>query len=133
MNKPIQLSRRGFIKNSAIIGGGAAVGACATSTPSLVTYPRHNDRTRGWLRFIWEKSTTADDWGYRENIERPWGITIPRGEIDFTDDGVGPHPWWDQYSAAPMLSYPRFDLTDTSYAVLLMADQTPAWREAYTR
>ena len=32
-----------------------------------------------------------------------------------------------------MLSYPRFDLSDSSYPILLMADQTPAWREVYTR
>ena len=32
-----------------------------------------------------------------------------------------------------MLSYPRFDLADSSYGIMLMADQTPAWREVYTR
>lgn len=32
-----------------------------------------------------------------------------------------------------MLSYPRFDLVDSSYGVMMMADQTPAWREVYTR
>ena len=31
----------------------------------------HNDRTRGWLRFIWEKATTPDDWGYREELNCP--------------------------------------------------------------
>ncbi|GIT52015.1 MAG: hypothetical protein Ct9H300mP15_22280 [Gemmatimonadota bacterium] len=30
-------------------------------------------------------------------------------------------------------SYPRFDLQYSTYAILMMADQTPAWREAYTR
>ena len=30
-----------------------------------------------------------------------------------------------------MLSYGRFDLADSSYPVLLMADQTPAWRGLY--
>ena len=85
------------------------------------------------MRFIWDKATTADDWSYSEDIERPWGINIPRGDIDFTIRDDRPHPWWDQYSSAPMLSYPRFDLSDSSYAVMLMADQTPAWREVYTR
>lgn len=132
MSQANNASRRAFLRNSAIVGGGAALGAC-TSTPSAAApVPQHNDRTRGWLRFIWQKATTPDDWAYRENIERPWGINLPRGEIDWTVDGEGPHPWWDQYSAAPMLSYPRFDLTDTSYAVMLMADQTPAWREVYS-
>lgn len=31
-----------------------------------------------------------------------------------------------------VLSYGRFDLSFSSYALLLMADQTPAWREVYT-
>ena len=133
MSKSEGLSRRSFLKNASIIGGGTSLGACtATSIPGN-THPRHNDRTKGWLRYIWQKATTPDDWGYREDLERPWGITLPRGEIDFTDDGIGPHPWWDQYTGAPMLSYPRFDLADSSYGVMLMADQTPAWREVYTR
>lgn len=126
-------SRRAFLKNAAVVGGGATLGACATTGAPLVSHPAHNDRTRGWLRFIWDKATTPDDWGYRENLDRPWGINLPRTEIDWADDGIGPHPWWDQYTGAPMLSYPRFDLADTSYGVLLMADQTPAWREVYTR
>ena len=126
-------SRRAFLKNSTIVGGGAALGACATSPLTSASYPSHNDRTKGWLRYIWQKATTADDWAYRENLEKPWGINIDRGEIDWNDDGIGPHPWWDQYTGAPMLSYPRFDLADSSYGVMLMADQTPAWREVYTR
>ena len=44
-----------------------------------------------------------------------------------------PHQWWDRYSAPVVLSYGRFDLSFSSYALLLMADQTPAWREVYTR
>jgi hypothetical protein len=31
-----------------------------------------------------------------------------------------------------MLSFPRFDLSESSYALLLMGRKTPAWREAYT-
>tara|TARA_Y100000782_G_C10105601_1_gene232288 strand:- start:212 stop:733 length:522 start_codon:yes stop_codon:yes gene_type:complete len=31
-----------------------------------------------------------------------------------------------------MLSWHRFDLIDSSYAVALMADRTPAWREVYS-
>jgi hypothetical protein len=71
--------------------------------------PELNDRARGWLRFLWRKATTADDW---------------------SENGA-PHPWWDQYSTEPMLSFPRFDLSESSYALGIMADQTPAWREAY--
>lgn len=138
-------TRREFLKKAAVVGGASSLGACVAGqtprgsrnsvthkyTPSF--YPKHNERTKGWMRFMWQKATTADDWGYSEDIERPWGINIPRGEIDWTVDGNGPHPWWDQYSAPPMLSYPRFDLTDSSYAILMMSEQTPAWREAYTR
>ena len=69
-----------------------------------------NDRVRGWLRHLWRKSTTPDDW---------------------SKDGE-PHPWWDQYSGEPMLSFPRFDLTESSYALLLMGRKTPTWREVYT-
>ena len=34
-------------------------------------------------------------------------------------------------SDPPMASWPRFDLTDSSYAMGLMAQTTPAWREPY--
>lgn len=77
----------------------------STSTHDL------NDRTRGWLRHLWRKAVTPDDW---------------------SKDGE-PHPWWDQYSVEPMLSFPRFDLTESSYAMLIMARKTPAWREVYTQ
>ena len=70
-----------------------------------------NPRARGWLRHIWDKATTQDDWS-------------SSGE---------PLPWWDRSSTPPMCSFPRFDLSETSYALPLMADQTPAWREVYTR
>lgn len=32
-----------------------------------------------------------------------------------------------------VLSYGRFDLSYSAYGILMMADQTPAWREVYTR
>ncbi len=70
-----------------------------------------NARARGWLRFIWDKATTEDDWSSKGD----------------------PHPWWDRTSTAPMCAFPRFDLSETSYALPLLADQTPAWREVYTR
>ncbi len=70
-----------------------------------------NERTRGWLRHIWDKATTADDWS----------------------SSGDPLPWWDRNTTPPMCSFPRFDLSETSYALPLMADQTPAWREVYTR
>ena len=75
------------------------------------TYPRLNERARGWLRFLFEKATSKDDW---------------------TSKGK-PNEWWDQYTAPGILSYPRFDLNESTYAIIMMADQTPAWREVYSR
>lgn len=75
-------------------------GDCAT---------RLNDRARGWLKHVWTKATTPDDWS-------------SSGE---------PHPWWDRYSSPPVQSFARFDLSETSYAVAAMAHETPAWREVY--
>ncbi|MGB0955211.1 MAG: hypothetical protein ACPGZP_04330 [Panacagrimonas sp.] len=73
--------------------------------------PQLSDQTRGWLRFIWKKATTPDDWSIN-------------GE---------PHPWWDRTSTAPMCSFPRFDLGETAYILPVIADMTPAWREVYSR
>ena len=70
-----------------------------------------NRRAQGWLRHIWDKAVTEDDWS-------------SSGE---------PLPWWDRTTTPPMCTFPRFDLSETSYALPLMADQTPAWREVYTR
>lgn len=114
-------SRRQFFKaglaTSAAALSGATLAAQAQSTlqglpdpPTNSPYPTLNRRTLGWLRFLYEKATTADDW---------------------SSNGV-PHPWWDRYSAPVVLSYGRFDLSYSTYALLLMADQTPAWREVYT-
>ncbi len=111
-------SRRRFVKQMGAAAGAFAVGpveaaaqpALPEETPRSV-HPTLNRRTRGWLRFLWEKATTPDDWDA---------------------DGI-PHMWWDRYSNPVVTSYGRFDLHNSSYALLLMADQTPAWREAYTR
>jgi hypothetical protein len=70
-----------------------------------------NARGLAWLRFLWEKATTQDDW---------------------SSNGV-PHSWWDRYTAPVVLSYGRFDLSFSAYGILMMADQTPAWREVSTR
>lgn len=92
-----------------------AAAAAAPTTPlpqpSSSPFPTMNQRTLGWLRFLWEKAVTIDDW---------------------TSNGV-PHPWWDRYTAPVVLSYGRFDLSFSAYGLLMMADQTPAWREVYTR
>ena len=115
-------SRRSFVRQLGATAGAAAFAPTAMAeagvqapplpeeTPASV-HPTLNRRARGWLRFLWEKATTPDDWGA---------------------DGM-PHPWWDRYSNPVVTSYGRFDLHNSSYALLLMADQTPAWREVYTR
>jgi hypothetical protein len=72
-------------------------------------YPSLSARSQGWLRYLYRKATTPDSW----------------------DRDGHPHDHWDALSEAPMLSWHRFDLIDSCYAVALMADQTPAWREAY--
>ena len=74
------------------------------------THPELNERAQGWLNFLYIKATTPDDW---------------------TEDGA-PNEWWDQTSTAPMCSFPRFDLQESTYAIGLMADKTPAWREIYS-
>jgi Linalool dehydratase/isomerase len=70
-----------------------------------------NDRSLGWLRFLWDKATTVDDW---------------------SDQGL-PHQWWDRYSEPPMCAFPRFDLAMMGYVLPMMLETTPAWRECYTR
>ena len=115
-------SRRAFVKQVGAAAGAVALSPAAMAeagrpapqlpaeTPRSV-HPTLNRRARGWLRFLWEKATTPDDW---------------------SADGV-PHMWWDRYSNPVVTSYGRFDLHNSSYALLLMADETPAWREVYTR
>eukprot|EP00912_Choanoflagellata_sp_UC4_P002107 UC4_evm4s1341 len=73
--------------------------------------PGLNPRVRGWLKHVYRKATTKDDWSAR---------------------GKGPHEWWDKYTGPPMTSFQRFDLHEVSYPLAMLADYTPAWREVYT-
>jgi hypothetical protein len=66
-------------------------------------------RPLGWLKFLHHKVGLDDDWSRSGR----------------------PDPRWDGYSHAPLLSWPRFDLIDASYALAVLADLTPAWRELY--
>ena len=119
------VSRRDFFKTVGTAAGAAGLPAMSATellaqgapSPSALPeapaspFPTLNRRALGWMRFLWEKSTTPDDWS-----------------------SVGiPHPWWDRYTAPVVLSYGRFDLSYSAYGIMMMADQTPAWREAYTR
>ena len=78
---------------------------------TVAGYPATSTRCRGWLRYLYRKATTPDDWSKEGR----------------------PHPHWDAVSNEPTLSWHRFDLIESSYAVALMADLTPAWREVYGR
>ena len=88
-------------------------------SPEVGSYPLEtstrssglNDRSLGWLRFMWDKATTDDDW---------------------SDQGE-PHPWWDRYSEPPMCAFPRFDIAEMAYVLPMMLEASPAWREGYTR
>jgi hypothetical protein len=81
------------------------------TTDAELDVPSLDARAVGWLRYLFRKATTPDDW-----------------------DRLGePHPHWDDISDPPMLCWHRFDLIDSTYAVALMADRTPAWREVYGR
>ncbi len=68
-----------------------------------------SDRSLGWLRYLHRKAHTPDDWSRAGR----------------------PHAHWDDRSDPPMASWHRFDLVDSSYALGLMAQTTPAWREVY--
>ena len=78
-------------------------------TTTNTQYPATSDRSRGGLRYLYRKATTPDNW----------------------DKNGHPHPHWDGTTGEPMLSWHRFDLIESSYAMALMADTTPAWREVY--
>ena len=126
MAEQTKLSRRGFVKSVAATAGAAALPGYASaqagqaqapapasplSLRNASQFPGLTPRGAGWLNFLWEKATTKDDW---------------------SSAGI-PHPWWDKYTSPVVLSYGRFDLSYSAYGLLLMADQTPAWREVYTR
>jgi len=78
-------------------------------TDTALTDTVLGDRALGWLRFLHRKATTPDDWSASGR----------------------PAPWWDDQSTPPVLNFARFDLSESSYAVPMMADVTPAWREVY--
>ena len=131
MSNTDRFSRRDFFKSAGAVAGAAGLAgksnevlaatamaqAAAAAAPSPLPeptaspFPTMNRRTLGWLRFLWEKAVTPDDW---------------------SSNGV-PHPWWDRYTNPVVLSYGRFDASFSAYGVLMMADQTPAWREVYSR
>src|SRR5579863_8052301 len=91
MNEQYSFSRRDLIRAAGMTGGALSLGLdpvfCAPAPEPPNTFPQLNDRARGWLRFLYEKATTKDDWSSKGK----------------------PNEWWDQYTAPGILSYPRFD------------------------
>src|SRR5262249_38092324 len=83
---------------------GAIRGERVSTAPKALS-----DRDIGWLRSLPRKETTPDSWAR---------------------DGHPPEHG-DNVSDEPMLCWYRFDLIDSTYAVAMMADVTPAWREVY--
>ena len=75
------------------------------------THDPLDQRSLGWLRYLYRKATTPDDWSRSGH----------------------PHPHWDNKTGPPMTSFHRFDLIDSAYAMALMSDRTPAWSEVYSR
>ena len=67
----------------------AAAAPSPLPEPAASPFPTMNRRSLGWLRLLWEKAVTQDDWG---------------------SNGV-PHPWWDRYTNPVVLSYGRFDIS----------------------
>ena len=85
MPPQIAASRRDFLKSSAALAGASILAGCESAAPDLATHsqfptlhPEHNERTRGWLRFLWEKATTPDDWSYGGRSRIPGGTSTPR-------------------------------------------------------
>jgi len=72
-----------------------------------------SQRARGWLKYLYEKAT-------EETL------------VAWSEEG-DPSLKWDRWSMGPMCSFPRFDLHESAYAVALMADALPAWREPFVR
>ncbi len=73
--------------------------------------PLLTDEALGWLAYLDAKTAFNATW--------------------FKDDAV--HPSWDNLTGAPIGVYHRYDLSYATWALGLMAENTPAWRERYTK
>ncbi len=73
--------------------------------------PLLTDEALGWLAYLDAKTAFNSTW--------------------FKDDAI--HPSWDNYTGAPIGVYHRYDLSYATWALGLMAENTPAWRERYSK
>lgn len=71
--------------------------------------PYLTDEAIGWLAHLYQKVGFGGTWTKSDR----------------------PHPSWDDRSFSPMGTYPRYDLTWAQWALGLMIDATPAWRDVY--
>ncbi len=85
--------------------------AAPLSLRNVSQFPGLSPRGGGWLRFLWEKATTRDDWS---------AAGAPASLVEQGHRARRPQLW-------------PVDRSYSAYGLLLMADQTPAWREVYTR
>lgn len=68
-----------------------------------------SERAQGWLRYMYRKALVNDDWSKQGR----------------------PSEMWDDKTLPPGSNWHRFDAVYSSYAIALMSDVTPAWREVY--
>lgn len=69
--------------------------------------PAMTDEGMGWLAYLKRRVDYGGTWGIAD----------------------APHLSWDNHSFIPVLNYYRYDLTWQCYALALIAQRTPAWRE----
>jgi hypothetical protein len=74
-------------------------------------YPALSDEAAGWLKYMHRKIQLPSTW---------------------TKDGK-PHEAWDHQTLPPVLDMYRYDLTFSTFAIAMMAEVTPAWREVYAK
>ena len=87
------------------------------------------DRDLGYLRYLYRKANTPDNWD-RSSYERKPGETsrqIP------TDPGCCPSEHWDDQHNKPGETLGRADALKSTYALAVIAERTPAWREISDR
>ena len=78
---------------------------------TVLGYPALSEEAMGWLAYMNRKVELDGTW---------------------SKDGK-PHEAWDNVSGAPVQNLYRYDLTYGSFAVAMMAELTPAWREGYSK
>jgi hypothetical protein len=74
-------------------------------TQTVHGYPATSARCRGWLRYLYRKATTPDNW----------------------DKDGRPHAHWDGISGEPTASWHRMDLSHSSYAMVRDGAHTFTW------